>query len=217
MSTVQEFDFNVELMKCLLWQHDNAEALKTLLRKKQDWYSINQAEFWDSWYRDVFNLDTADAFGLSVWARILNVPLQVRIAADVSRPAFGFGVNHLNFNNGNFARGREGDVGLTVEQSRMVLKLRYFQLVSRGAIPEINEWLHALFADIGNVYAIDNHDMTMTYFFTFEPDSSLKFIFEKYDILPRPAGVELKMQTQVRPSFGFGVHHLNFNNGSFGD
>lgn len=217
MSRIQEFDFNVDLMKCLLWQHDDADALKKLIEKKQAWYATNQKDFWENWVRDVFDLDTANQFGLSIWARILGIALQVRVEGDPLRPAWGFGTHHLNFNNGNFGRKAAGDVGLTVEQQRLVLKLRYFQLVSRGAIPEINEWLAALFGDQGVVYAQDLNDMTMRYFFTFTPDSQLSFILEKYDLLPRPAGVEMRVQVQLEPHFGFGIHHLNFNNGSFGD
>lgn len=217
MSRVQEFDFSVDLLKALLWQHDNAESLKILLQRKQEWYDVNQTDFWESWYTDVFNLDTANAFGLAVWARILNVPLQVQIEGDAGKAAFGFGTNHLNFNNGNFARAKSGDQPLTLAQQRMVLKLRYFQLISRGAVPEINEWLASLFGDQGSVFVVDPGDMTFaTYFFGFQPDSSLAFILEKYDLLPRPAGVGVKYQVQVKPSFGFGIHHLNFNNGNFG-
>lgn len=217
MSTIQDFDFSVDLMKALLWQHDNAEGLKTLLQKKQQWYDINQTEFWEDWFTNVFDLDTANDFGLAVWARILNVPLQVRVEANVLRPAFGFGVNHKNFNNGSFARGKSGDISLTTSQQRLVLKLRYFQLISRGAVPETNEWLASLFGDQGSVFVIDHNDMTFaTYFFRFQPDSQLLFILEKYDLLPRPAGVGVRYQVQVRPSFGFGVNHLNFDNGNFG-
>lgn len=214
---IQDFDFSVDLLKCLLWQHDNADALKTILQRKQEWYEANQSGFWEKWVRDVFDLDTANDFGLAVWARILNIPLQVRVEADLTRPAFGFGINHENFNNASFARGQSGDIPLTQAQQRLVLKLRYFQLVSRGAVPEINEWLNGLFGNQGNAFVVDSNDMTFaTYFFSFQPDSQLYFILEKYDLLPRPAGVGIKYQVQVKLSFGFGVHHLNFNNGNFG-
>ena len=214
---IQDFDFSVDLLKSLLWQHDNAEGLKTLLRRKQEWYDTSQRDFWDAWFRDVFDLDTANDFGLAVWSRILDVPLQVRIEADVNRPAFGFGINHENFTNGSFARGQTGDIPLNTEQQRLVLKLRYFQLISRGAVPEINEWLFELFGDQGTVFVVDSNDMTFaTYFFSFQPSSQLAFILEKYDLLPRPAGVGVRVRVQVKPSFGFGPNHLNFNNGNFG-
>lgn len=217
MSRIQDFDFSVDLLKALLWQHDNAEGLKTLLQRKQEWYEVNQTQFWEDWYTNVFDLDTANDFGLAVWARILNIPLQVRVEGDVLKDAFGFGTNHKNFENGNFARAEAGDIPLTTEQQRLVLKLRYFQITSRGAIPEINEWLASLFGSQGTVFVVDSNDMEFaTYFFSFQPDSQLAFILEKYDLLPRPAAVGIKYQVQVKPSFGFGVNHLNFNNGNFG-
>lgn len=216
MSTVQEFDFSVDLLKALLWQHENAERLQSLLTKKQEWYDANLTAFWSDWYRDVFDLDTANAFGLSVWARILDVSLFIETANTVATPHFGFGANHLNFNNGNFAQ-QAGQQGLDVEQARLVLKLRYLQLISRGSVTEINEWLFELFGQQGKVFVVDSLDMTFaTYFFSFEPDSRLRFILEEYDLLPRPAAVGVRYQVQVRDSFGFGTNHLNFENGNFG-
>ncbi|MEG7685973.1 DUF2612 domain-containing protein, partial [Listeria monocytogenes] len=74
------------------------------------------------------------------------------------------------------------------------LRLRYYQLVSRGTVPEINAFLKLMFGDQGLVYTIDNHDMTfVTYFFTFIPDAQTKFILYNYDLLPRPAGVGVQL------------------------
>jgi hypothetical protein len=217
MSTIQEFDFSTNLLKALLWEHNKAEVLESLIRQKQTWVDTNQRDFWSAWFRDVFNVDTANDFGLSIWGRILGVALSSTIESSRDKEAFGFGTNHKNFNNGNFARGQTGEQSLTTEQRRLVIKLRYFQLTSRGAVPEINEFLYALFGDQGTVYVIDSLDMTYaTYFFNFEPDSQLRFILEKFDLLPRPAGVGVRYIVQVKPSFGFGVEHLNFENGSFG-
>lgn len=218
MATIQEFDYSVDLLRALLWQHDNAESLKTIIQRKQDWYNVNQRDFWSSWYDNVFNLDTANDFGLAVWARILDVPLAVEVQSSKTKDAFGFGTNHKNFGNGNFARGTSGEIPLTIDQRRLVLKLRYFQLFSRGSVTEINEWLAALFGDQGRVFVVDSLDMTFaTYFFSVAPDSQLRFILENYDLLPRPAGVGVRWQIQIKPSFGFGVNHLNFGNGNFGD
>lgn len=217
MSTVQQFDFSVDLLKALLWQHDNAPALKTLLTRKQEWYNENQRDFWAQWYADVFDVDTATDFGLSVWARILDVPLSFPVEGTGTRPVFGFGVNHQNFENGGFGRARDGEIQLSTEQRRQVIKLRYFQLISNGTVPEINSFLKMMFGDEGNVFVVDSLDMTYaTYFFSFAPDFNLRTILEKYDLLPRPAGVGVRWQVQAKPSWGFGPNHLNFENGNFG-
>jgi hypothetical protein len=65
----------IDLEKALDWQRSKAPILKALIKKKQEWYQANFCDFWNNWTVDVFNLDTANEFGLSVWAIILNEPL----------------------------------------------------------------------------------------------------------------------------------------------
>jgi len=119
-----------------------------------------------------------------------------------------------NFNNGNFATDAFGIVGLTLEQRRLLLRLRYYQLVSSGAVPEINEFLAFLFGP-GVLYAIDNLDMTMTYVFTQQPDAQILFILQEFDLLPRPSGVSIEIMVSGIDSFGFDPDGLNFENGNF--
>lgn len=148
MSQIQEFDFSVDLLRALLWQYNDAARLEALLRQKQDWYDANQTAFWEDWVRDVFDLRTANDFGLTVWATILDIPLVVASAVDpVDKPIWGFGQYRENFNNGNFASLSNSQ--LTTDQKRLVLRLRYFQLVTRGTVPEINEFFAYLFGNMG--------------------------------------------------------------------
>ncbi len=64
----ENLDLNVNLLKSILWQYENADKLKALVIGQQEWINENHTEFWKSWIRDVFNLKTANAFGLAVWA-----------------------------------------------------------------------------------------------------------------------------------------------------
>lgn len=212
---IQQFDFSVNLLVALLWQYNDALKLQSILESKQAWYNSEYSEFWTDWYRDVFDLRTANDFGLSVWAIILNIPLTITSGGVPSLNIWGFGPFRKNFNRGNFAPSTSG-IRLTTEQKRLVLQLRYFQLVTRGAIPEINKFLAYVFAPFGKVYALDGLDMTMNYVFTFTPPSQLRFVLETFDVLPRPAGVEVNYVTSIRDTFGFGPFRLNFNRGTFG-
>lgn len=214
MSQVQAIDTSVDLLRSLLWQHDSAESLKKLVELKQQWYVENHSAFWDNWIVDVFNIKTANEFGLLVWARILNIQLFVELELK-SEDVFGFGVNNENFTNGNFDIPNNGVQSLSLEQKRLVIQLRYFQLTTRGAVTEINEFFADIFPE-GPVYVDDNLDMTADYFFTFAPSSQLQFVFENYDLLPRPATVGINILVQVKDSFGFETPHLNFENGNFG-
>lgn len=217
MSQVEDIDFSVNLLKALLWQHDNAESLITLAQKKQAWYDENQTSFWDAWVRDVFDLRTANDFGCNVWSIILGIPLAVSQGANVDKPTWAFGsLGRQNFGRGNFSNTNDVTIPLTLAQKRLVLRLRYFQMISRGTVPETNRFLKTLFSDQGSAYVIDLHDMSFVLvIFGFIPDSQLLFILEKYDLLPRPAGVGIQYDTDVRPVFGYDEFNQNFDNGTF--
>lgn len=215
MSQIQALDFSVDLMRALLWQYNDAARLESLLAQKQEWYNVNHAAFWSDWVRDVFDLRTANDFGLAVWAIILDIPLVVASATDdPDKPIFGFGQYRENFNNGNFAA--SSSAALTTEQKRLVLQLRYFQLVTRGTVTEVNTFFAYLFAPLGLAYVNDGPDMTARYVFEFPLPSALEVVLTEYDLLPRPAGVKVDyVIIGDADGFGFGRYHENFNNGNF--
>lgn len=216
-AAIQEFDFSVNLLRALLWRHDQATNLTSILQQKSDWYEINHTEFWNDWVTNVFDVRTANEFGLTVWAAILGVPLSL-IAPANTGPQFGFGPNgngRQNFDNGNFGVSQAG-VGLSLEQKRILIQLTYYKLISRCTVPEINAAMARILGDYGSVYVLDGNNMQYTtYVFGFQPNSALQFVLENFDVLPRPAGVGVKYIVSTRPAFGFGAFNQNFNNGTF--
>lgn len=216
MSTVQHGIAPINLRQAVLWQYESAEKIKALTEMRQAWIDQAHTDFWSDWYRDVFNVDTANDFGLAVWSRILDVPLGVTNDPQPDKIPFGFGPFNANFNNGNFGVVGGTTQELSLEQKRLVIKLRYFQLTSRCTVPEINEFLALAFGE-GAAYVLDPQDMTYAvYVFGFQVDSSLRFILEQYDLLPRPSTIGVEWVQATRPVFGFGPHNLNFNNGTLG-
>lgn len=212
---IQQFDFSVDLLRALLWQYNDAARLEALLRQKQGWYDTNQAGFWSDWVRDVFDLRTANDFGLAVWAVILNIPLAVSSQGDAAdKPIWGFGVYREPFTHGNFAS--ISSSVLTTEQKRLVLRLRYFQLTTDGAVPEINRFFAYLFQPLGPAYVVDGTTMNARYVFGFPLSSELELILTQYDLLPRPAGVRVDYVIQGEADgWGFGRYHESFNQGNF--
>lgn len=213
---IQAFAFSLNLLQVLLWQYNEASRLQSLIESKQAWYDDNQSEFWGDWVTDVFDLRTANAFGLSVWAIILDMPLTVVSSSSGGgeHVIWGFAVDDKNFTHGNFSPWI--NLPLSTEQCRLILRLRYFQLVTRGTVPEINEFMRYLFSDEGSVYVSDGLNMTARYVFGFPLSTELQQIFANFDLLPRPAGVFVDYV--VIPDlngFGFGRYHYNFNNGNF--
>lgn len=213
MATVQQFNFSVDLLRAILWQYDGAEGLQSLLRSKAAWYDENQRDFWSNWERDVFDLTTANDFGCAVWGLILAVPLSIGLPGTGDRANWGFGPNNLPFELGTFGRLGSGVTGLSLEQKRLVLRLRYFQLISDGSVPHTNFVLRQVF---GQGYVVDNHDMTATYVFETELPIAVRTLIDQFDLLPRPAGVDINIIYLTDPVFGFGPENYNFENAPFG-
>lgn len=217
MSTIQDIQLSVDLMKVLLWGQNHAAAIEGLVSQKEAWYTANQTDFWEGWYRDVFNIDTANRFGLVVWSIILNMDLSVSLdPTRLDKPTFGFGPTNKNFGHGNFGSKDSSTVGLSLDQARTLIKLRYLKLISRPTVPYVNAMLAQAFGDRGKVYVLDSLDMEYAiYVFDFEPGSQLRFLLEHFDILPRPAGVGIQYRVLTRKVFGFGPTNENFHYSTF--
>jgi len=188
---IQEFDFSIDLLRVILWQYDKAEKIQGLLQNKQDAMNLNQTDFWDDWVADVFNINTLNDFGVTVWAIILDLPLLINVPIiDPDKIGFGFGGFRKNFTNGNFNINPSGASLLTLEQRRITLKMRYQYLSSRPTVPQQNIILNNAFGNLGLSYVADNRDMTMEYIFEFPIEPWIEFIFENFNVFPTPAGVE---------------------------
>jgi hypothetical protein len=158
MSTIQNFfePNPTPITRSLLWQYNTAITLPSLVNQKDAWYEIWIEEFWLNWITDVFNLVSANEFGLAVWSIILNVPMFANVAnADNPDALWGFNAynpvgvpptlvnNYQNFSNGNFSSSGES-IMLTLEQQRWLLRMKYLKLISRCSIPQTNynlNWL----------------------------------------------------------------------------
>ena len=219
MSTrIEEPGFSINLLSAALWQFNDADNLLGLLRRKQQFYDQAQRDFWQNWLRDVFDLRTANEFGLSVWSIILDIPLfSTTTESPDDYPAFGFAESGpaSNFDNSNFATPPGTFTGLDLEQKRLLLRLRYHQLTTSGSVTDINRILADVFGS-GVAYVRDDLDMTIRYIFTRVIDPQLLFVLDTFDILPRPSGVRADISIQPQQRFGFGELRRNFGNGNFG-
>ena len=235
---IQTFDYSVNILQSILWQYNNATNIQSLLIQKQAWYDENQRNFWYNWEFNVFDLITANEFGLAVWSIILGLPLFVPLMPeDPDKPLWGFNEvisfptdenSYVNFTNGNFST-RGQSVTLTLEEQRFILRLRYFQLTTRADITDINAFLNYLclstpISDFGLIWALDGLDMTMTYVFNFDISQGLRLVLKTYDLLPRPAGVGINYVVLTGMIWGFNEvisfpsdenSNVNFTNGNF--
>ena len=190
-SEIMSIDFSVNLLQAIIWQYTEATNLQSILNQKNTWYGSEQTAFWSNWVTNVFDLRTANNFGLSVWSIILQQPIYINQPVGTAVPSWGFGTNNQNFTNGNFANQFGQTYPLSTETACVILQLRAYQLNSCGCVPEINRALAYIFEGFGQVWVIDNLNMSISYYFAFPIPADMMIAFQTYDILPRPAGVSL--------------------------
>lgn len=207
----------INLLSALDWQRSAADIAKQFIENEQSWLETNHCEFWQDWQVDVFNLSTANDFGLTVWSIILDEDISgFQGPSPQDYPSWGFGVDDENFFNGSFANENNTTFEFTTDQKRILLQLKAFKVLSMGgAILQTNTAMENIFG-AGVILAFDNFDMSYAYRLL---DSTIsQFIIEinKRDLLPRPIGIEVsEIRIITVATFGFSDLDENFNNGNF--
>lgn len=150
----------------------------------------------DAFYDLVWNVDTAEGWGLDVWGRIVGVGRILQVA---NQNVFGFEeattASASPWNQGIFYSGGDVTNGyrLTDAAFRMLILAKAAANISDGSIPSINAILLALFPGPGNIYVTDGLDMTMTYTSDFDLSAVEQAIINQSGVLPKPCGVSASM------------------------
>jgi hypothetical protein len=209
---------DLRLRQVILWQHEQALKLIGMVDVRQEGHDRLQRDFWENWYNDVFNIDTATDFGLGIWAQILKVNVSVDFDAQPDKIAFGYGSERRRYGQGNYGA-RDGSVSyLSTDQKRLLIRARYFSLTSKPTLDNINDFLRKYFwKGDAKVYVSDLMDMSSAlYTFNYQPDGELSFLLENTDILPRPATVGVRVRIIGKRSFGYGEHRANYFESNYG-
>lgn len=187
------FNFNnsCNLLSCLLWQYDKAENLQSLVQSMQNDFDGNTRDFWNNWYTNVFNIKTANTFGLQVWGATLGVERPSYLKDGVETP-------------------------YSDNQYRLFMLSRALLFNMDGSIYQINRYMGFLFPGKA-IIVQDGLDMTINYLFYYDPTPEELTVLQNIEFLPRPSGVNVQV-SYLNPNtvFGFeGSDLSNFDNGTF--
>lgn len=201
---IANIDFQNDLSPVLLWQYLDAEKMKAMIKNEQEFVDEAVTKFWTDFNHDVLNLATCNAFGLSLWGRLLRV----------QRPTYIDSGEVKVFND---------------EQYRLLLQARIYLLTFDGSAKSLNEFFKTLFPDIV-VEVKDNLDMTVNINFLSEITPEVEVVLRMHEVdpitgemiytfLPRPSGVQYIINTEVDYSTTFGFEGMTetegFDNGVF--
>ncbi len=179
--------------KTVISQYANSGRMLGIVSSFAD--AIQQKTNIDAFYDKVWNIDTAEGYGLDVWGRIVVINRVLRVTTRF----FGFeegGPDYDPFNVSPFYSGGSPTQNyvLTDDAYRVLILAKALANITFGSIPGLNNILQQLFPGRGPCYVVDNLDMTMTYTFGFVPTPAELAIITGSNVLPRPTGVAVDYQ-----------------------
>jgi hypothetical protein len=181
-----------------------------------------------AFFNFIWNVDTAQGFGLDIWGRIVGVTRLLQIPS--ANPLFGFQdgaavADVQPFNQGVFnSKGSIVTQGVLLGDTafRTLILAKALANISATTAPALNQILANLFPGRGVCYVLDTWQqgvMTMQYTFRFVLTVTEFAILAQSGVLPRPAGVKTSIVV-IPPAafFGFaesGDDALAFGQGPF--
>jgi hypothetical protein len=152
--------------------------------------NVDQTQNIDAFYDNVWNVLTAQGYGLDVWGRIVGVSRVLTLTTKF----FGFeeaGDASVDpFNTSPFYTGLAANSNFSLSDSAYLslILAKAAANIWDGSIPQLNAILRILFP--GQVaYVVDGLNMTMQYVFGFALTPVQSAIANSVGILPRPTGV----------------------------
>jgi hypothetical protein len=182
----------INFEQTVISQYANSPALLQLIRGMND--CIDPRADIDAFFDMVWNVDTAQGFGLDIWGRIVDVGRVMQLPSDGAQ--FGFADGFYPFGSAPF-RG-EGSASTSAyvlgdNAYRTLIMVKALANISAATAPVINKLLRNLFKGRGNAYVVDLGGMSMRYVFGFYLKPYELAVLQQSDALPRPAGVSVSI------------------------
>ena len=195
----------IDVERTIISQYANSATIVQLVRN-MDGYLDPRADF-DAFFDYVWNVETAQGFGLDIWGRIVGISRELLIPA--SPDFFGFNdalPGSYPFNEQPFYDGTAPATQtykLADDAYRQLILVKAMANISAANAPALNQLLQNMFAGRGRCYVNDLGSMALRYTFEFDLTTYEFAIMTQSGALPRPAGVASSMFNSALPLFGF--------------
>lgn len=210
----------INVDRTVISQYANSPTLLRLIHNMDEY--IDPRANMQAFYDFVWNVDTAQFWGLDIWGRIVGVSRLLQIPGN--DPIVGFDnadvpKDWAPMSQGRFAR--EGEVTtsykLPDDAYRVLVLTKALANIAATTAPALNQLLRNLFPGRGKAYVRDLGNMAMQFVFNFTLTTVEYAILTQSGVLPHPAGVFYSVV--VLPVGRFGFHGQadarSFNNGIF--
>jgi len=210
----------IDVERTIISQYGNSPTILQLVQNMNA-YLDPRADF-DAFFDYVWNVDTAQGFGLDIWGRIVNIRRELQIP---NAPVyFGFKdalPGSYPFDEAPFYDGTPPATQtykLADDAYRKLILTKALANIASSNAPSLNQLLQNMFADRGRCYVNDMGGMQFRYTFEFDLTLQEYAIVTQSGVLPRPAGVNAILFQSALPLFGFseaGLSAAPFGQGVF--
>lgn len=188
IGTISPFSYWVSVIS----QYANSPILMQLIDDFDQ--CVDQTANFDNFYDLVWNVATAQGYGLDVWGRIVGVSRVIQLSG--TQAYFGFEeagpTNSNTFGQAPFYSGVPNTTNYMLSDNafRTLIYAKALSNISDGSIKSINTLLRNLFPNQGgNAYVTDGQNMTLTYTFNWALTPVQLAIVSQTGVLPKPVGV----------------------------
>ncbi|CAI1841310.1 Protein of uncharacterised function (DUF2612) [Serratia grimesii] len=188
----------------ILAQYAGSPKLRSIIETFNT--TMGTGTFLDNFYDLIWNIETADTYGLDVWGKIVVVSRLLTVTP--SEKFFGYdeATNETPviddpqpFDQAPFYTGEQqtSTVSLTNDAYRKLIMLKAMANITDCTIPSMNRMLMYMFGGSGKAYVRNDGGMVMTYVFEFQLSTVELAIVQSSGALPSPAGVTVNIEQQV--------------------
>lgn len=177
-------------------QYAASPILNILIDYRKEYF--NQ-EWADEFYSNIWNVDTAQGFGLDIWGRIVVIGRNIEITES---DYFGFSTtptrSWLPFNQGVFYNGEKSTSVFQLADNayRALILAKALSNISATDVRSLNRALRSLFRNRGKAYVKQVGPMAIEYVFEFFLEPWESSVVRFGEALPRPAGVSVSVSDE---------------------
>lgn len=199
-------------------------ASTTIQQLITDWDSYFNTSWESQLYSVVWDVETAQGFGLDIWGRIVVASRNLTVPTSIPDIEY-FGYNDSStqswspFDQEAFYSGenQSNTVTLSDQAYRVLILTKALANISATDSQSLNSVLDQLFPGRGRAWVNDLGDMAMRFVFEFALESWEKAVLVGGNVIPRPAGVFAYIFEAPADTFGFAEagDSLPFDDGTF--
>lgn len=185
LGTIPAFDPWITIIS----QYANSATLTGIILSFND--AMDQTENFDNFYDYIWNVATAQGYGLDVLGRIVNIGRALTLPGSVTDFGFNEASSWVGFGQGGFYTGGgvTNNYILSDDDYRKLILAKAASNICNGSIPAYNAILLALFPNRGDCYVADGLNMSLTYTFKFPLNPVEVAIVQTSGALPQPCGI----------------------------